>query len=294
MSERAKEISAFVTPGGLYQYTKMPFGMRNAPTTFQRMINSVVSGLEGHAACIDDVVIYSHSRKHHVKQLHSLFSCLREANLTVNLMKSEPCHAKMTFLGHVIGLDQVAPVTAKIEAACKFLIPANKRELMRFLGMVGYYHKFCHNFSTLKEPLTALLRKAEEFQWSHACQEAFDKVKSILLSDPVLMAPNFEKQFKLYVDTSDMGMGAVLLQEDSSGVDHPVCYYSKRFDSHQRNYSTVEKETLALILYLQHFQVYLSISVAPIEVFTDHNPLVYIQHMKNHNKRLLRWSLILQ
>ena len=97
--------------------------------------------------------------------------------------------------------------------------------------------------------------------------------------DPLsTLVPNFEKQFKLYVDTSDLGMGAILLQEDPSRVDHPVCYYSKMFDSHQRNYLTVEKETLAMILSLQHFETYVSSPVAPIEVFTNHNPLVYIQH----------------
>ena len=115
-----------------------------------------------------------------------------------------------------------------------------------------------------------------------------------LLSEPVLMAPNFDKQFKLYVDASDLGMGAVLLQEDSVEVDHPVCYYSKKFDLHKRSYLTVEKETLALVLSLQHFEVYLSSTIVSVEVFTDHNLLVYIQRMKNHNKWLLRWSLVLQ
>lgn len=104
---------------------------------------------------------------------------------------------------------------------------------MRFLGMAGYYHKFCSHFSMLMEPLTALLKKGGGFVWSNACQESFGKLKSILISEPVLMAPNFEKQFKLFVDASDMGMGAVLLQEDCSGEDHPVCYYSRKFDSHQ-------------------------------------------------------------
>ena len=104
----------------------MAFGMRNAPVTFQRMVNSVLSGLEGCTAYIDDVVIYSNSWEQHVSQLRSLFSHFREANLTVNLMKSDFCHAKISFLGHVVGLGQVSPVTAKIEAVCKFL-PADKR-----------------------------------------------------------------------------------------------------------------------------------------------------------------------
>ena len=209
-------------------------------------------------------------------------------------MKSEFGHAKVTFLDHVVGQGQVAPVTAKIETIFKFPVPADKRELMRFLGMAGYYCKFCHNFSTVTESLTALLKKGETFSWSVACQEAFDRIKSILLSEPVLMAPSFEKPFSLFVDASDIGMGAILLQEDAKGMDHPECYYSRKFNSHQRNYLTVEKETLALVLSLQHFGVYLSPSVSPVQVYTDHNPLIYIQYMKNHNERLLCWSLILQ
>ena len=96
------------------------------------------------------------------------------------------------------------------------------------------------------------------------------------------------------VDASDVGAGSVLLQEDDNGVDHPVCYYSKKFNTHQRNYSTIEKECLSLILALQHFEVYLTSSVAPIVIFTDHNPLTFIHKMKNENQRLLRWRLMLQ
>ena len=192
LSEHAQEISAFVTPDGLYQYTVMPFGMRNAPATFQRMINLVVSELEGCAPYIDDVVIYSHSWEQHVRQLGSVFIRLKEANLTVNLMKSKFCHAKVIFLGHVVGLSQVTPVTTKVEAVYRFPVPSDKRELMRLLGMVGYYRKLCPNFSTVTESLTALLKKGELFVWSNACQKSFEKIKSILLSEPVLMAPNFD------------------------------------------------------------------------------------------------------
>ena len=126
------------------------------------------------------------------------------------------------------------------------------------------------------------------------CQDAFDKIKAVLQSEPILIAPDFSKQFKLYLDASDIGMGAVLLQTDANGQDHPVCYFSKKFNCHQHNYCTSEKETLALILSIQHFEVYLSSTAAPVLVFTDHNPLVYIQHMRNQNRKLLRWGLLLQ
>ena len=132
------------------------------------------------------------------------------------------------------------------------------------------------------------------FKWTSDCQNAFDKLKAILRSEPVLLAPNFNKEFKLAVDASDVGAGGVLLQEDDNGVDHPVCYFSKKFNKHQKNYSTVEKECMSLILALQHFEVYLTSSSSPIVVFSDHNPLTFIHKMKNKNYRLLRWSLLLQ
>ena len=294
LTERAKEISAFVTLDGLYQYLVMPFGMKNAPATFQRMINTVISGLDHCDAYMDDVIVYSDNWDQHIRQLRSFLSRVKEAQLTVNLVKSEFCQARVVFLGHVVGQGEVKPVTAKVQAIVEFPMPTNKHELMRFLGMSGYYRKFCKNFSMVAEPLTRLLKKREVFRWSDYCQSAFDKIKRLLLSVPVLMAPDFAKPFKLMVDASDIGSGAVLMQEGENGIDHPVSYFSYKFNAHQKNYSTCEKETLALLLALQHFHIYLEAPVEEVLVYTDHNPLVFISRMKNKNQRLMRWSLALQ
>ena len=142
--------------------------------------------------------------------------------------------------------------------------------------------------------MTKLHSKRMRFKWSSDCQNAFDKLKAILRSEPILLAPNFNKEFKLAVDASDVGAGGVLLQEDDIGVDHPVCYFSKKFNKHQKNYSTAEKECLSLILALQHFEVYPTSLSSPIIVFSDLNPLTFIHKMKNKNQRLFRWSLLLQ
>ena len=142
--------------------------------------------------------------------------------------------------------------------------------------------------------MTDLLRKNAKFLWSAECQSAFDRVKAILSSGPVLAAPDFNKGFSLAVDASDIGAGAVLMQMDEDGVDKPVSYFSKKFSGSQRNYSTIEKETLALILALQHFEVYVGSVTKPVVVWTDHNPLTFISRMKNKNQRLMRWSIILQ
>ena len=294
LTDRAKEVSAFATPNGLYQYKVMPFGMKNSPATFQRLVNNVICGLDGCDAYIDDVIIYSDSWSDHLQRIRQFFDRLSKAKLTVNLAKTEFCHATVTFLGHLVGQGQVKPLEAKVNAISEFPVPKCKRQLMQFLGMAGYYRKFCKNFSSIAEPLTNLLKKSTKFKWNDKCQDAFDRLKAILKSAPVLLAPDFDKCFKLAVDASDVGIGAVLLQEDNNGIDHPVCYFSKKFNKHQKNYSTIEKECLALILAIQQFEVYLTSSTSPIVLFSDHNPLSFLHKLKNKNQRLLRWSLLLQ
>ena len=293
LTDRAKEVSAFATPNGLYQYKVMSFGMKNSPATFQRLVNNVICGLDGCDAYIDDI-IYSDSWSDHLPRIRKFFDRLSKAKLTVNLAKTEFCYATVTFLGHLVGQGQVKALEAKVNAISEFPVPKRKRQLMRFLGMAGYYRKFCKNFSGINEPLTNLLKKSTKFKWNEKCQDAFDRLKAILKSAPVLLAPDFDKFFKLAVDASDVGIGAVLLQEDNNGIDHPVCYFSKKFNKHQKNYSTIEKECLALILAIQQFEVYLTSSTSPIVVFSDHNPLSFLHKLKNKDQRLLRWSLLLQ
>ena len=294
LTARAKEISAFVTPNGFYQYTVTPFGMKNSPATFQRMINSIIQEIQGCEGYIDDVIIYSKNWTEHLERIKEFFEKLLKANLTINLVKSEFGRASVTYLGYEVGQGKVKPLTAKIDTIIEFPVPKTKKELMRFLGMAGYYRKFCRNFSDVVSCLTNLLCKNVKFVWTDDCQESFTRVKLLLQNPPILISPNYEKPFKLIIDASDIGAGAVVVQEDAQGIDHPVCYYSKKFLKHQKNYSTVEKETLALLLALNHFDVYMGATPFEIVVYTDHNPLTFINKMKNKNLRLLRWSLALQ
>ena len=294
LTQRAREISAFVTPSGLYQYKVMPFGMKNAPATFQRMVNKLVRDIDGCEGYIDDVVIFSDNWSDHIRQIKRFFQIMREAKLTINLMKSEFGKATVKYLGHIVGQGQVRPLDAKIQTIVKYPIPTSRKELARFLGMAGYYRNFCLNFSDIAAPLTNLLSKKVKFVWTDDCQLAFDKVKLLLQKSPVLKSPDYEKPFKLIIDSSDVGTGSVLVQEASDGLDHPVSYFSKKFLKYQRNYSVVEKETLGLVLALEHFDVYLGSTPFKIKVYTDHNPLTFLKTMKNKNQRLVRWSLALQ
>ena len=294
LTKRAKEISAFATPDGLFQYKVMPFGMKNSPATFQRMIHNVIQGLPCCVAYIDDVIIFSQTWEEHIKAIQQLFQRLLEANLTINLTKSDFVHATTSYLGHVVGQGCVKPINAKVEAISKYPAPKTKKQLMRFLGMVGFYRRFCHNFSTIVAPLTNLLQKNTKFLWTSTCDNAFNNIKRVLMNSPVLVSPDFNKQFKLAVDASDVGIGAVLYQESDDNIDRVVSFYSKKLNRYQKNYSTIEKECLGLLLSLQHFDVYLNVTLHPILVFTDHNPLTFLHKMTNKNQRLTRWSLLLQ
>ena len=213
---------------------------------------------------------------------------LRQAQLSVNLAKSEFGQACVTYLGHVVGQGKIQPIQAKVKAIVSFPVPTNKSQLMRFLGMVGYYRKFCKNFAVVAEPLTQLLQKKQMFNWKEDQQAAFDKVKRLLTTAPVLAMPDFEKPFLIHVDASDLGLGAVLMQDSAEKLEHPIGYFSQKFNSSQRNYSTSEKEALALILALQHFEFYVMPAKFPIDIYTDHNPLVFLNRVKNNNQRLLR------
>lgn len=294
LTSRARELSAFVTPDDFLQYRVMPFGLRNAPATFQRLINKVLSGLSNCEAYLDDVVLYSSSWSDHLAQIRELFVRLTAASLTLNLSKCEFGKATVTYLGKIVGNGHVRPIEAKIESICAFPVPTSRKELRRFLGMTGYYRGFCPNFASLVAPLTDLVSTKVSFNWTNVSQQAFDGAKALLASAPVLVAPDFSQPFCLAVDASDTGAGAVLLQKRPDGVEHPVCYYSKKFNVHQRVYSVVEKEALALVLAIQHFEVYLGSSASPIVVYTDHNPLVFLHRMKDRNQRIMRWSLFLQ
>lgn len=293
LTERAKAISAFVTMDGLYQYKVLPFGMKNSGSSFQRLMNKVLKEVKGCSVYIDDILLYTEEWEEHLELLEEVFRRLDEANLTVNLAKSHFVQADVEYLGFRIGKGRVKTVEAKVRDIVNLPPPTNRKEILRFLGASGYYRRFCKNFADVAMPLTKLLAKKSKFCWSEKCDEAFKEIKNMLVNAPVLKMPDYKKPFMLYVDASQCGVGGVLMQ-DHEGVDHPIGYYSKKLLPYQCSYSTIEKEALGLILSLNHFEVYVKGTGQPVQVFTDHNPLVFLHKMKNSNQRLMRWCLVLQ
>ena len=294
LTPRAQEIASFVANGKIYKCQVMPYGLKNAPATFQRLMDRVVDGLNNCVVYIDDVVIYDSVWEEHVHNVEALFVRLQQAGLVVNLAKCEFVHARVQYLGYVVGHGCVTPPEAKVEAIRRFPAPSCRRSLQRFLGMVGYYRRFVPHYSTLLAPLTDLLQKGQKWKWSEECDKAFVGLKNVLCSLPVLQAPDFSRPFALAVDASNVGVGAVLMQPDNLNIHHPVCYFSKKFNSAQRNYSVIEQELLALILALQHFEVYVPTHGPTITVYSDHSPLQFLNRFKFKNTRLTRWSLLLQ
>lgn len=246
-------------------------------------------------AYIDDLVVMSDDWNEHLERLRCLLERLKEAGLTLNLSKSHFAKGTVSYLGYTVGSGLVRPKNANVDAILKFPPPQTRRMLMQFLGMCGYYRRFCSNFAAVAAPLTALTSTKRTFKWNSECHQAFENLKGFLSSTPVLRAPDYTQPFFLQVDASGVGVGAALLQRDaSSGVLHPVAYYSAKLKSHQLAYSTIEKEGLALVSALKKFECYLLHHPDLIQVYSDHNPLVFIDKAKLQNQRILRWALLLQ
>jgi RNase H-like domain found in reverse transcriptase/Reverse transcriptase (RNA-dependent DNA polymerase)/Integrase zinc binding domain/Integrase core domain/SCAN domain len=285
-------ISGFVTPFGHFRWRYMHFGCRNAPATFSRLVLKLFSGLEMFcAAFLDDILIFSDNWEDHKRHLAEVLRRIKNAGLTLNLSKSVFAVAELDFLGYHIGCNRVQPREKKIAALLQYNRPIDRKTLQQFLGLAGYYRKFLPNFSHMSAVLSSLLRKNAEFKWTEEAEKAFVDLKSRLSSRPILRPPNFAQEFCMAVDASNIAVGGHLFQV-IDGIEHPICYWSKKLDVHQQRYSTVEKEALGLILAVRAFSVYFGST--KVTVYTDHNPLVFLQKMCNHNQKLLRWCLELQ
>ena len=251
--------------------------MKNAPATFQRMVNKLVQDIDGCKGYIDDVVIYSDNWSDHVRQIKCFFQIMQETKLTINLTKSEFGKATVKYIGHIVGQGQVRPLDTKIQTIAKFPIPTSRKELTRFLGMAGYHRNVCLNFLEIAAPLTRLLSKKVKFVWTDDCQLAFDKVKLLLQKSPVLKSPDYEKPFKLIIDSSDVGTGAVLVHGSFRWIRSPCQLFFKEILKISKELFSGGERNISLVLALVHFDVYLGSTPFKIKVYTDHNPLTFLK-----------------
>ena len=293
LDEDAKPKTAFNTSAGHFHFNRMPFGLKGAPATFQNLMNSVLSGLNGLKCLVylDDIVIYGQNLKEHNNRLKEVFDCLQKYNLKLNPAKCQFLRQELTYLGHIVGPDGVNPDPKKCNAIVNYPEPKNQRDVRAFLGFVGYYRHFIKNFSKITLPLTALLKKDTNFVWSPFCDEAFKILKSLIIQPPILQFPNFESTFIITTDASDIAIGSVLSQIFEAG-ELPIAFASRTLTKAEKNYSVVEKELLAVVWSIKHFRAY--VYGRKFKLISDHKPLVWLFGMSNPSSRLMRWRLELE
>lgn len=282
--------TAFSTSDGHYEFTRMPFGLKNAPAYFQRLMNSVLLGLNKNQCFVylDDIVIYGSSLEDHNTKLINVFQRLRNNQLQLQPDKCEFMRQSCEYLGHIITKDGVKPNPRKIEAIKIMPRPQNAKHIKIFLGMVGYYRKFVKNFATIAKPLTQLLKNVSVFLWSDAQQKAFQELKEVLMKNPLLQYPSFSEPFIVTTDASNVGIGGVLSQLKDSN-DLPVAYYSRTLNKAEVNYLTTEKELLAIICTIENFRPYLYGKT--FTIYTDRRPLQWLFNCKNPSSKLVRCRL---
>ena len=290
MHPESQPKTGFIVESGLYEYKRLPFGLRNAPSSFQRMMDSVLRGLKPTQCLVylDDVIIFSKGIEQHAERLKRVFDKLREANLSLKFKKCHFALSEVKYLGHVITRKGIKADPDKIEAVKTFPSPNTTKELQSFLGLSNYYRRFIHQYADMARPLTKLLRKGVAFTWTPDCQEAMDKLKEALTSSPVLTYPDFKRPFVLSTDASNFAVGAVLSQV-IDGEEHPIAFASRQLNTAETNYSTTEKELLGVVFGVTHFKCYLI--GAKFKIVTDHAALKWLFSEKDPSSRLLRWTL---
>jgi len=230
LAPEAHELTAFKTPFGMYQFKVMPFGLQGAPATFQRLMNHVLRDVSKFsAAYLDDVVIFSQSWEEHMSHLQQVLQCIRDAGLTINPQKCAVAQKEVEYLGYVIGFGKIKPQVGKVEAIQSFPVPATKKKVKSFLGLVGWYRKFIPHFAERSDVLNNLTKitAPNKVHWSEECDRAFRELKDSICTHSVLHTPDFDKPFTLQTDASGVGLGGVLLQE-VDGEMRPVVFLSRK------------------------------------------------------------------
>ena len=291
----SRPLTAFSTPTGHYQFKVAPMGLMNSPLSFCRLMALVLQGLlqDDVLVYLDDILVCSHSVEDHSAKLSQIFDRLDKAGLTINPSKCRFYASSLTFLGHTLSGDGIRPNHLKVEVIRRFPQPKSAAEVRRFLGIAGFYRSFIKDYGKIAAPLTNLLRKDVHFAWGSDTQEAFDLLKSALVTAPVLTFPDYNSPFHVFSDASNVGLGAVLMQR-VTGKFHPIAYASRALSPAERRYHTTDREMLAAVWALRHFRDI--IQGYKVTLWTDHNPLtsMFNPSFKDPHNRKARYQLTLQ
>ena len=268
--------TAITTPFGLFEFVRMPFGLRNAAQTFQRFIDEALKDLPFVYAYIDDLLVSSTSMEEHEQHLQLLFQRLSEYGIIINPAKCVFGVSSLTFLGHIVDENGLRPVPERVQAIQDFPPPTSLRKLREFLGLTNFYRRFIPQCAHILQPLTDLLagkkKKHQPIELSPTELDAFNEVKSALSHATLLHHPRVDVPMCVYTDASDVGVGAVL-QQHINGEWKPISFFSKRLQGAETRYSTFGRELLAVYLSIRHFRH--SLEGRQFCVYTDHKPLTY-------------------
>ena len=289
--------TAFSVPCGLYEFQTMPFGLVNAPATFQRVMQKALQDLVPDVCLVylDDVIVLGKTIEEHLSNLEKVLNRIREVGLTLKPNKCYFLRPEVHYLGHIVSAEGVRTDPAKVSQVLSWPKPCNLEELRSFLGLASYYRKFIHGFASITEPLMRLTRKDAVFQWDAQCENAFLMLKTKLCSAPILKFPDTTDQAGMFIldtDASDTSIGAVLSQLDSDGQERVIAYGGRALNKNERNYCTTRKEMLALVNFLKHYRHYLL--GRKFLVRTDHQSLIWLKNFKDAEGQIARWQEVLQ
>lgn len=280
--------TAFVTKYGLFEYTTMPFGLCNAPATFQRVMEIALAGLQWTTCLIylDDVLIFGRTFNEQIERIKAVLEKIRAANLKLKPSKCHLLQEEVGFLGHVLSSDGIRPAPDNVEKIMNWSQPTTVKQVQSFLGMANYYRRFIQDYSTIARPLIDLTKKDKAFNWTTDCETAFNHLRKLLTSRPIMAHPRDDSDFILDTDACDVSIGAVLSQMQD-GVERVIAYGSKSLSKCQQNYCVTDRELLAVRYFTEHYRSYLL--GRKFLVRTDHQALKWIFSMKEPKSRIARW-----
>lgn len=299
LDPETREKSAFVTHEGVFEFLRMPFGLRNAPMSFQLLMSHVLKGQNWKFVLvyIDDILVFSKDFDTHMQHLNEVFQRLREANLTLKPSKCQFGVNKVMFLGHILSANGVNTDPSKIDKIQNFPVPATQKELRGFLGLCNYYRRFVKDIGKITAPLNALLKKEvglkfKTADWADECQHAFETLKHALLSPPILRFPDMNREFILSTDASGSAISYILGQKDENNREYVICYGGRSLSKDERKWDTYEKECLAIVSGVRAYKHYLS--HRHFTIYTDNNALKWLWNKKEPTGKFSRWCLDLQ
>ena len=266
----------------MFQPETLTFGVSTAPSIFQECMSRLLNGAYDYSCgYLDDIIVFSKTFSDHLHHLQDIFNRIRKANFKLKKSKCEFVRKEILYLGHNISKSGIRPDPEKVKVLEHLKPPTSIKETRSFIGMTSYYRRFIPEYAKIAKPLTELTRKHAKFEWNSVRQASFEKLRQALKDPPILKIPEIGKPFQLFTDASENTIGALLTQIEDDTYK-PVYYLSHQLSKTHQKWPIIEKECYAIVFAIQKFQTYL-VGLPEVQIFTDHNPLKFIDSANNKN-----------